>query len=482
MRNNTKQYGQVEQFGKLPPNATDLEENIIGALMIDKQAYSLISDMLIPECFYVDANQRIYEAISQLGEAKKPIDMSTVTEQLRKNGTLEEIGGAYKIALLTGSISTSAHIQFHTQVVYQKYISRQLIRFSSEIQELAYNDTEDLADILDKAEDEFTKITASINTSDGLEIQEAVSETINRFAEIQNNRNKGISTHIRTPLTSLNEAIIGWQAPDLYILGGRPAMGKTQLAVLFAEKAATNGRVLFFSLEMSIKQLVTRLITKQDGINYSDTKEGTLTHESWRLIDKRRSEIEQLDLKIIDDAYTLASIKSIARTEKRKRDIDFIVIDYLQLIQTNMKFGTRDIEVGYITRNLKMLCKELNTPILLLAQLSRPTKGAKVSRPQLQDLRESGNIEQDADMVMFVHRPAYYGEQMTEGGESTENMGEIIISKFREGKTGTILFSHDKAFKNIFDYIPSNPVTYSEQIKSRVWEETEQTAIEDIPF
>ena len=467
--------------GVLPPQALEIEENIIGALLIDSKAYELIADMIFVDCFYSRPHQLIYTAISQLGENNYPIDMSTVTEQLRKNGTLEEVGGMYKIALLTGSISSSAHIQFHVQIVYQKYISRQLIRFSADVQQMAYSDTEDLADILDKAEDSFTRITSSINTSSGLEITEALNETIKQYAETQKNRNNGIITHVRTPLQSLNENIIGWQAPDLYILGGRPAMGKTQLAVLFAEKAAQNGRVLFFSLEMSIKQLVTRLITKQEGINYSDTKEGTLTQEAWNLIDHRKKEIQQYDLKIIDDAYTLASIKSISRTEKRRQPIDFIVIDYLQLIQTNMKFGTRDIEVGYITRNLKMLCKELNVPILLLAQLSRPPKGAKVSRPQLQDLRESGNIEQDADMVMFVHRPAYYGEEFTEMGDSTENMGEIIISKFREGKTGTVYFSHDKSFKSIFDYTPKQIIQLNEPVKERVWNKPE-TKQDYIPF
>jgi len=440
-------------FGKLLPQAPELEEAVLGAIMIEKEAISKIN--LIAEDFYIPKNQTVFKTVQSLANQQKPIDMHTVVEQLRKNGTIDDIGGAYYITLLTAKVSSAAHLEYHALILKQKSTARKLIQMAYSVQSMAFDETVDIADAIELAEREFTAISAETTEAECFDMQEALTETLDYMAQLQVRREKGENTAISTGLQQLNNALNGgWQAPDLIILGGRPSMGKTQLAVHFAKNAGLQGdECLFVSIEMTKIQLIIRMITENEGIDFYRLKTGQLSREEWQLVNEKVGELERLNLSIADshNVRNLNTIKSLARRQKRKGDLKLLIIDYLQLIETNMKFGTRDLEIGYITRNLKSLAKELNIPIILLAQLNRPTKGAKVEIPRLHDLRESGNIEQDADVVIFPHRPTYYDKEAHDDNGSWENKGFLVIAKHREGaKDDYVMFYHDERFKKIW--------------------------------
>jgi len=445
----------ANEFGKLPPQAPELEEAILGAVMIEKDAIELID--LQPLDFYKVAHQKLFQAILNLKNRHNPIDMYTVTEELRRTGEIDDVGGPYYITLLTAKVNSAAHLQYHSIIVKQKSISRQLIEMSSTAQTMAFDDKVDVVDIIDFVEKSFTEITTGSIESDSSTMNDALNETLDYISEIQRKANAGIVNAIPTGLRGLNKAMYGgWQAPDLVIIGGRPGMGKTQFAVSFAKEAgSTDNDCLFVSIEMTKIQLLLRMITEDDGIDFDSLKTGRLTTQEWALIESRVSDLIHLKINIADDdkIKNLSNIKSLARKLHRQGKLKMMVIDYLQLIETNMKFQTRDLEVGYITRQLKSLAKELNIPILLLAQLSRPPKGMKVTTPKLDDLRESGNIEQDADIVIFPHRPSYYDPAIEDSkGVSWKNRGKLVLGKYRDGATCEILFEHNERFKKIWDY------------------------------
>jgi len=445
----------ANEFGKLPPQAPELEEAILGAVMIEKDAIELID--LQPLDFYKVAHQKLFQAILNLKNRHNPIDMYTVTEELRRTGEIDDVGGPYYITLLTAKVNSAAHLQYHSIIVKQKSISRQLIEMSSTAQTMAFDDKVDVVDIIHFVEKSFTEITTGSIESDSSTMNDALNETLDYISEIQRKANAGIVNAIPTGLRGLNKAMYGgWQAPDLVIIGGRPGMGKTQFAVSFAKEAgSTDNDCLFVSIEMTKIQLLLRMITEDDGIDFDSLKTGRLTTQEWALIESRVSDLIHLKINIADDdkIKNLSNIKSLARKLHRQGKLKMMVIDYLQLIETNMKFQTRDLEVGYITRQLKSLAKELNIPILLLAQLSRPPKGMKVTTPKLDDLRESGNIEQDADIVIFPHRPSYYDPAIEDSkGVSWKNRGKLVLGKYRDGATCEILFEHNERFKKIWDY------------------------------
>lgn len=446
----------ANELGKMPPQAPELEECILGALMVEPDSIETID--LVPLDFYKVAHQYIFQAISRLKDQRNPIDMHTVTTELRKMGLIEEVGGPYYITVLTSKVNSAAHLQYHALIVKQKSIARQLIKQSTEVLSMAYNDELDVVDIMEFIEKSFTEITTGSIESESSDMYDSLNETLEYITEIQRKANAGISNAIPTGLNNLNKSLNGgWQAPDLIIIGGRPSMGKTQFAVHFAKNAGlTDNDCLFISIEMTKIQLLIRMITENDGIDFYKLKTGQLSSEEWTLIESRVAELVNLKINIADDdkIKNLSNIKSIARKQHRKGKLKLLMIDYLQLIETNMKFQTRDIEVGYITRQLKSLAKELNIPIILLAQLSRPQKGMKVTTPKLEDLRESGNIEQDADIVIFPHRPSYYEPNICDQfNVPWENRGVLVIGKYREGeKNAKVLFEHDDRFKKIWDY------------------------------
>lgn len=463
-KNKRKQVLQLQnsEFGKLPPQATELEEAVLGALMVENSSYNRVS--LKKSDFYKIEHQHIFNAINTLNENHRPIDINTVTEQLRKNGTIDDVGGPYYITLLTAKVSSAAHLEYHAMILRQKAIARYLIEMSSIIQNMAFDETVDVDDVVEYTEKAFTELSSDSFDSDASSIEEALTETTKYITELQRKRESGEYTAIPTGLKKLDDALNGgWQSPDLIILGGRPSMGKTQFAVHFSKYASQVGNeCLFISIEMTKIQLIIRMLTENAGINFYNLKTGQLSNAEWQLIEKKIGEIEKLNLFIADDSNVrnLSTIKSLARNRKRKGNLKLMIVDYLQLIETNMKFGTRDLEIGYITRSLKNLAKELNIPIILLAQLSRPQKGTKVQMPQLSDLRESGNIEQDADIVIFPHRTVYYDQDaVDEKGNSLRNRGGLIIAKHREGiKDEQIAFYHDDRFKKIWGEEANNTV------------------------
>lgn len=453
-----KQYSKPEnktEYGKLPPQAPELEALVIGALMVEKEAIHKID--LVEDDFYKPEHQKIFSAIMRLKNARNPIDMFTVVDELKNSGDIDLIGGAYFITVLTSNVTSAAHLEFHAMIIKQKSISRNMIRMASEIQEMAYDESIDIAEVIEFTEKTFSEISTLTSVSDYSDMNESIYETVNYLKEVQikrqNNESIGIPTGLRALDKSLNG---GWSSPDLIVIGGRPSMGKTQLAVSFAKAAGQNGsETLFLSLEMTKKQLIMRMINEQDGVSFYNMKNGSLSREEWQLIDKKIGELEKLKINIADSVNIryLHSIKSLARKMHRQGKLSLMIIDYLQYIRTNSKFGTRDLEIGFITSELKALGKELNIPIILLAQLNRPPKGNQIVKPELSDLRESGNIEQDADVVIFPHRPSYYDENAVDDlGNSWTNRGILYMGKNREGqKNEKVLFQHDDRFKKIWD-------------------------------
>lgn len=491
-----KQYQQKPQittseFGKLPPQSIEIEEAVLGAIISEKEAINKIS--LQPNDFYKHQHTLIFTAITNLHLRQDPIDILTLVEELRKMGVLEDIGGAYSIAMLSSKVSSAAHIEHHSLVIKQKSIARKLISLSSEVQTMAYSSETDVSDIIEYVEKTFTDISNGQTETEVFDIEASLKSVVDYMQELQANANSGISTGVNTGLNELNKHLNGgFSAPDLVIIGGRPSMGKTQISVNFAKNASSDdNHCLFCSLEMTKIQLILRMITEHEGIDFYKIKTGRLSNEEWVLVDEMISKIIKLNLFIADDKNIvfLHNIKSIARKMKRQGKLNELIIDYLQLIQTGMKFATRDLEVGYITRELKNLAKELNIPIILLAQLNRPIKGAVVKSPTLEDLRESGNIEQDADVVIFIHRPCYYNsEALDENGGSWKNRGQLIIAKNREGeRNARVVFKHDEHFKKIWDEFGINHSSYTQTAAPNInFYETNNSSSniseEDVPF
>lgn len=446
---------KVPEMGRITPQAIDAECAVLGALINEGKSIELID--LKPGDFYKESHQIIFTAIENLYSKRRPIDMVTVSAELGSMNELENIGGHVYIAELTDNIASSAHIEYHSAILKQKSLARKLITQSYKVIERAFDESEDVGDIIEDLEKSFTEIRSGDSVSGYYNMNSSINRTMNYLINIQEKRQSGESVCISTGLKELDDMFSGgWSAPDLIILGGRPSMGKSQFALHFAQTAAkTNNYCLFVSIEMTLEQIVMRMLIEDERLDLYNMRTGQLTNDEWRCIDERIAQIQSQKLIIADDYNIryLSNIKSLARKLRRSGQLELLVIDYLQLIKTNLAFGTRDLEIGYITGELKNLAKELNIPVILLAQLSRPAKNEKVPLPVLSDLRESGNIEQDADKVIFPHRPTYYNPDATDGaGRSWKNRGVLIIGKNREGeKDGRVYFRTDDRFKKIYD-------------------------------
>ena len=432
-------------LGKLPPQAVDLEEAVLGALMLEKDALSSVIDILKPEVFYVDKHQRIFHAIHVLFEKSSPVDILTVTAQLRQQGELEMIGGAYYITELTNRVASAANIEFHSRIIIQKFIQRELIRISTEVINSAYEDTTDVLDLLDKAEKNLFDIAQNNLRRDSRKMDDILHETLKEI-EAMKDKKDGL-TGVASGFTELDRMTSGWQKSDLVIIAARPAMGKTAFVLTCARNAAVDFAkpVVVFSLEMSSVQLVNRLISGETEIEQEKIRKGRLEEWEWQQIHSKIGRLEAAPL-IIDDtpALNIFEFRAKCRRLKSQHDIQLIIIDYLQLMQgkgsDGKGGGNREQEIGSISRALKSVAKELNVPVIALSQLSRAVEnrpgGSK--RPMLSDLRESGSIEQDADMVLFLYRPEYYGLTEDEDGSPTQGVGEVIIAKHRNGETGRV--------------------------------------------
>lgn len=445
-RRSKSQQTVDKSYAHLQPQALEVEKVVLGALMIDKDAYAVVCEILRPDSFYEPRNQIVYEAIRGLSLEEKPVDVITVTDQLAKNGKLEEIGGPVYISELSSRVASSANIEYHARIIAQKSLARQIISFASVIETKAFDDTVDVDELMQEAEGSLFELSQRNMKKDYTQIDPVIKnafEVINKASQ-----NKDGLTGVPTGYHKLDDITSGWQASDLVIIAGRPAMGKTSFALSMAKNIAADFKVpmAFFSLEMSNVQLVNRLISNCCEIQGSKILNGQLQPDEWERLDKRIVNLYGAPL-YVDDTPGLSvfELRTKARRLVREHGVKIIMIDYLQLMNANgMRFSSRQEEVSTISRSLKGLAKELDIPILALSQLNRGVEsreGADGKRPQLSDLRESGAIEQDADMVLFVHRPEYYHILQDDNGRDLRGMAQIIIAKHRKGATGDVLLT-----------------------------------------
>jgi len=424
--------------GKIPPQSVDLEEVVLGAMMIDKKGVDEVIDILHPDVFYKDAHRYIYEAIFKLFETSEPVDLLTVSSQLKKDGRLESVGGDFYLIKLTQKVASSAHIEFHARIILQKYIQRSLIKISNEIIEEAYDEGTDVFDLLDAAESKLYDVTQGNLKRSAETAQNLVIQAKKRIEEIANK--EGLSG-IPSGFDKVDKLTSGWQPSDLIIVAARPGMGKTALTLSMARNIAVNSNipVAFFSCEMSSVQLITRLISSETGLSSEKLRTGKLEKHEWEQLNVKVKALEKAPL-FIDDTPSLSifDLRAKARRLASQHGIKLIIIDYLQLMTAGgtQKGGNREQEISTISRNLKALAKELNVPVIALSQLSRAveTRGGS-KRPILSDLRESGAIEQDADIVSFIFRPEYYkiDEWDDEERSPTQGQAEFIVAKHRNG-------------------------------------------------
>ena len=468
---NAEQYGEKAsvfslQKGKLPPQAVDLEEVVLGAMMIDKKGVDEVIDILQPEAFYKESHQLIFNAIISLFEKQEPIDIKTVSFQLKKDGNLNSVGGDYYLIELSQKVSSSAHIEFHSRIILQKFIQRKLISISNDIIEDSYDETSDVFDLLDKAESKIYDISQRNLKKNTQSAEDLVLAAKKKIEEIS--KKEGLSG-IASGFGEIDRLTSGWQPSDLIIVAARPGMGKTAFTLSMARNITVENNipVAFFSLEMSAIQLITRLISSETGLNSEKLRTGKLEKFEWQLLNVKVTNLENAPL-YIDDTPSLSifELRAKARRLSSQYGIKLIVVDYLQLMTlgSSQKSGNREQEISTISRNLKALAKELDIPIIALSQLSRAVElrgGTK--RPILSDLRESGAIEQDADIVSFLYRPEYYKIDEWDDEERSPALGqaEFIVAKHRNGGLSSIKlkfinslgkFENLSAFENPFEY------------------------------
>ena len=468
---NADQYGEKAsvfslQKGKLPPQAVDLEEVVLGAMMIDKKGVDEVIDILQPEAFYKESHQLIFNAIISLFEKQEPIDIKTVSFQLKKDGNLNSVGGDYYLIELSQKVSSSAHIEFHSRIILQKFIQRKLISISNDIIEDSYDETSDVFDLLDKAESKIYDISQRNLKKNTQSAEDLVLAAKKKIEEIS--KKEGLSG-IASGFGEIDRLTSGWQPSDLIIVAARPGMGKTAFTLSMARNITVENNipVAFFSLEMSAIQLITRLISSETGLNSEKLRTGKLEKFEWQLLNVKVTNLENAPL-YIDDTPSLSifELRAKARRLSSQYGIKLIVVDYLQLMTlgSSQKSGNREQEISTISRNLKALAKELDIPIIALSQLSRAVElrgGTK--RPILSDLRESGAIEQDADIVSFLYRPEYYKIDEWDDEERSPALGqaEFIVAKHRNGGLSSIKlkfinslgkFENLSAFENPFEY------------------------------
>lgn len=449
----------IQGLGKVPPNALDLEKAVLGALMIEKGVIDQVADILHIESFYKDSHQKIYTAIIDLFKEGEPIDMLTVIEQLRKNGDYDFVGGSekasYYISQLTIQVNSAAHITTHARIIAEKAMKRELIAIASEIEKDAYEDTGDVFELLDKMQQNLFDISERSIKRNYSDIKSLMHKAIDALEE-KRNQSDGL-TGVPSGFTQLDRLTSGWQKSDLVIMAARPGMGKTSLVLSAARNAAVEfGQgVAIFSLEMASVQLVMRLISIEANVEGQKIKNGDLSDSEWQRVIEKTAKLSAAPL-FIDDtpAISILELRSKCRRLKAQHDIQLIIIDYLQLMtgDSGKGGGNREQEIASISRSLKQLAKELEVPVIALAQLSRAveTRGGD-KKPMLSDLRESGSIEQDADQVMFIYRPEYYKITEDEEGNSTLNVAEIIIAKNRHGSAETVKLKFEGQFTKFSD-------------------------------
>lgn len=427
----------LNDLGKVPPQAVDIEQAVLGAMMLEKNAVTDTIDILKPSSFYDPKHQYIYNAIRELFGGSSPIDLLTVINKLKQKGELEAAGGVTYVSQLTSRVASTAHIEFHARVIAEKHIKRELIRMSSEVIRNAYDDTNDVFDVLNFAEGELFNIAENNMGKHVDAMPNVVRQAIEEIEKASQNSD-GISG-IPTGFYDLDKLTSGWQRSDMIVIAARPAMGKTAFVLSMARNTAVeyNMGVALFSLEMSSVQLVKRLIASESRLSAEKLRKGDLREHEFQQLHSRISKLATAPI-FIDDTpgISVFDLRAKCRRLKMQHNIEMIIIDYLQLMTAggSKGSGNREQEISTISRSIKEIAKELNVPVIALSQLSRSVEqrgGDK--RPVLSDLRESGAIEQDADIVSFIYRPEYYGFIQDDNGNSNHGIGEIIVAKHRNG-------------------------------------------------
>ncbi len=450
------------EYGRMPPQAVDLEEAVLGAIMIERDAVIAVLDILKPESFYKESHQKLYRAIVDISMAEKPIDILTVTEELKKKGELEEVGGAAYITQLTGRVASAAHLEFHARIVAQKYIQRELIRVTSEIQGKAFDESIDVDELLDFSEQQLFEIAEGNIKKETSKINSLIKQAIEQIDEAS--KREDSLSGVPSGFSRLDRMTSGWQPSDLVIVAARPSMGKTAFVLSMARNMAVEHSrpVAIFSLEMSSIQLVNRLIVAETELPSERIRNGRLERWEWEQLDYKIKSLVEAPI-FIDDtpAISIFELRAKCRRLKNLYDVEIIIVDYLQLMTGPPEArGNREQEVSTISRSLKGIAKELDVPIIALSQLNRSVEtrtGSK--RPQLSDLRESGAIEQDADLVLFIHRPEKYGMDVDEEGNSVRGLAEIIVAKHRNGAIGDVHLKFRDEFAKFSDLEEIEPIS-----------------------
>jgi replicative DNA helicase len=455
-KNNGISSSNPDFLGKLPPQAVDLERAVLAGVIAEKGIFDSIS-FLLPEAFYSPAHCLIFEAVLSLHKSHKPIDLWLVTEELRKRGKLEEAGGVTYLAEITQKVASGAHVVNHAKAIFEKHVARELVKVGTEIAGMGFDEDVDITDRIAEAESRLGAITSlAAGGSNMNHIRLLVSESIE-----QAHRRAEYTTHnqlmgISTGLADLNSLTNGWQKSNLIILAARPGMGKTAIMLHFAKSAAKHGsHAVIFSLEMSSVKQADRLLLSEAAVEPSRFRSGYMSKSELQGLEVAAASLEQLPI-YIDDApeATITQIRAKARLLKKQGKCDMVFIDYLGLIkEKGLKNRLREQEIAAISREAKVMAKELDIPVMLLSQLNRAVEERRDKKPQLADLRESGAIEQDADVVMLIYRPEYYGiEVANQNGNPEKCYGELLIEKNRDGATGTVRFRHNEGLTLVYDY------------------------------
>ena len=448
-RNREAFAAMTDTPGNVPPQAVELEEAVLGALMLEKDSIITVQEFITPEAFYTEEHRTIYRAIEELSTELKPIDLYTVTERLKVRKELQKVGGASYLAQLTQKVGSAANVEFHAKIIAQKYVQRELIRSATEIQRRSYDESTDVTELIGYAEGEIFKVAEGHVKRSVQVSKDILARALMQIEEAS--KNTSAFNGVPSGFMAIDRVTLGWQLSDLIIVAARPSRGKTAFVLSMARNMAVDHErpVAFFSLEMSSVQLMMRLIIAETGIPGNDIKSGRLTPEQWRHLESATKPLGAAPLYIDDTpALSVFEFRSKARRLKIHNDIQIIIIDYLQLMQSAKRTESRVQEISDITRNLKIMAKELNVPVIALSQLSRAaekTAGRSDHRPQLSDLRDSGSIEQDADVVLFLYRAAYYNSQNGETEQANENEAECIVAKNRHGETSVVRLGWDGA-------------------------------------
>jgi len=448
------------EIGKLPPSAIELEKSVLGAIMIDKDALLEVIDIITPESFYKDEHQKIFKSIIELSQDNKDIDILTVTEKLRSSKELDEIGGALYITNLTTNITSAGHIVNHAKIVQQKFIQREVIRMSGNLNNCAFDESTELQDLIDHFNQSVDNINElSSGKTQSQHINRILDDVLIQFEKREKLCKEGKAIGISTPLKALNDLLGGWRNGDMITIAAKPSMGKTAFSLAIAKKAASTGiPVLIYNLEMSAPLLIERYIYSEAELDDQEIYKighGMMNDNIWIKVKQARQRLGKLPIYIDDNSYVnMNYIKAHARKMKKRNLCGMIIVDYLQLVDSVVgKWNiNREREVSLMSRSAKQIAKQLNIPFILLSQLNRSldTRGGD-KRPHLSDLKESGAIEADSDIVLFIYRPEYYDIKVDKEGNSTEGVGELIIRKNRNGGIGTVKFNYNKSMTKISD-------------------------------